>query len=409
MTNQLQQTKTKWLIFGAFLTLTAFAVSANVVPPLITTIADEMAVDYTSFGYIVMFQFLSFFIAGIFGGWICEHRNVNSQVLILTGLLIIAATLLVGSMITSLRWFIIWAIPLGIGGGLVEIFGSTLVADYEKPHSSKLLNLSQVFFCLGAIFAPQIVAVLLYTKVQWEYIFILFGLLVLFIALFFFLLTRKVSNVVVHHPRPMSSVSAPLLTDPLFLLLGATLLVYVTFESLIACWVSVYFEKRLLCPVHFSALRLSIYWAGIVSGRLAVTIIPRRFTLWPVMFVGIGIMCATAFLASFVLTPSLATFLVFLTGFGAGPIWPATVAVCRTARNRPRFTSSVIAVGAIGVMLGSGLGALIFKFFDFSIFFPFVVSGCIMLLVLSFFSYRKYYHENKKLKGTSKTDLHPKN
>ena len=102
MTNLLQQTKTKRLLFGAFVTMTAFAVSSNIVPPLITTIADEMAVDYTSVGYIVMFQFLSFFVAGIFGGWICEHYNLNGQTFILTGLLIVAATLLIGSMLTSL-------------------------------------------------------------------------------------------------------------------------------------------------------------------------------------------------------------------------------------------------------------------------------------------------------------------
>jgi MFS transporter, FHS family, glucose/mannose:H+ symporter len=210
-------------------------------------------------------------------------------------------------------------------------------------------------------------------------------------------MTRKVTQVIIHPVRAANNFSTPLLKDSLFFLLAATLLVYVTFESVVACWVSVYFEKRFYCTVHSSALRLSIYWIGLIFGRLAVTVIPRRFTLWPAMFIGISIMCVSAFLVTFTFSPSLATVFVFLNGFGSGPLWPTTVAICHAARNRPRFTSSVIAIGAIGVVLGSGLGAVLFRYLDFSIFFLFVAFGCIMLLVLSFFSYRKYY-KNKALR-----------
>jgi fucose permease len=203
-------------------------------------------------------------------------------------------------------------------------------------------------------------------------------------------MTRKVTQVI-QPVRAVNNISTPLLKDSLFFLLAATLLVYVTFESIVACWVSVYFEKRFSCPVHSSALRLSTYWIGLVFGRLAITVIPMCFTLWPAMFIGISIMCASAFLATFTNSPSLATFFVFLNGFGAGPLWPTTVAICHAARNRPRFTSSVIAIGALGVAIGSGLGVVIFRYLDYSVFFLFVAFGCIILLVLSFFSYRRFH------------------
>src|SRR3990167_2451279 len=173
MINRLQYSKSIFPVFGIFLTLTAFAVSAGVIPPLITTISDKMAVNYASFGSIIMFQFFSFFLAGIIGGWISERYSVNSRSFVLIGLLIVGLTLLAGSTLTTLRWFIIWAIPLGFGGGLIETFGSIAVSEHEKPNSSKLLNMSQVFFCIGAISAPQIVAFMLYIRIAWQYIFIL--------------------------------------------------------------------------------------------------------------------------------------------------------------------------------------------------------------------------------------------
>ena len=68
MSDRLRYLKSIFPVFGIFLTLTAFAISGNVIPPLITTIANEIAANYTSFGYIIMLQFLSLFIAGIVVG-----------------------------------------------------------------------------------------------------------------------------------------------------------------------------------------------------------------------------------------------------------------------------------------------------------------------------------------------------
>ena len=107
------------------------------------------------------------------------------------------------------------------------------------------------------------------------------------------------------------------------------------------------------------------------------------------MFVGIVIMCIGAVLASLTLSPLWVTVFVFLSGLGSGPLWPTTVAICYSARQRPKFTSYVIAAGALGVVLGAGLGAIIFKYRP-SLFFPSVVLGSIVLLVLSFLSYRQY-------------------
>ncbi len=370
--------------------LIAFGISFSVIPPLITTIADEMGVSYTSFGSMVMFQAGSFILAAIIGGWICERHRINSRTLVMVGLLIVGLTLLMGSMLTRVTWFIIWLIPLGLGGGLIETFASILVSQKDKPHSSKLMNLGQVFFCIGAISSSPVVAAMLYLGISWQYIFILFGLFILFILCAFFFLTRKGSEDAVHSVQKLNNFSTPILKDSLFFLLAATLLIYVTFESVIACWVSVYFEKRLSVPVHSAALRLSIFWIGIAVGRLAIIFIPRRFTIWPAMFTGIVITCIGAVLASLTLSPLWATVFVFLSGIGAGPLWPTTVAICHSARQRPKFTSYVIAAGAFGVMLGFGLGSVIFRYLDSSLFFPSVVLGSIILLVLSLFSYRKY-------------------
>jgi len=45
-------------LIGVLLTLSAFALSANAIPPLITTIADALHARYQAFGYVISLQYL---------------------------------------------------------------------------------------------------------------------------------------------------------------------------------------------------------------------------------------------------------------------------------------------------------------------------------------------------------------
>ncbi|HBG78722.1 MAG TPA: hypothetical protein DDW84_07785 [Phycisphaerales bacterium] len=391
----------KFAILGTVLTLTAYALSYCIVPPLMTTIASEIGANYNNFGYIIMLQFLGFFVAGIVGGWLCEHLHFKARSLIAAGILMVSITLLASFLLKNLSSFIIWAVIMGLGGGLVETFGVVMISSYEKPHSSKLLNLSQVFFCIGAIAAPQIISMLLYLKVRWQIIFVIFGVLIFLIMFVFLLLTRNAKQASPAAMRPEHNSTTPLLKDKLFFLLAATLFTYVTVETLLACWIAVYFEKRLSCSVYTSALIISLFWFGLILGRLSIIVIPRRFTLWPVLLIGAIIICLASLLGSFTAWPVFVAVLVFLVGIGSGPFWPTTAAICHVARNRPQFTSSVIAISAIGVIAGSGFGALIFKYMDLKWFFPLIAFGAFILLAVSFVSHRQYSKDLKGMAGES--------
>ena len=124
-----------------------------------------------------------------------------------------------------------------------------------------------------------------------------------------------------------------------------------------------------------------------------ITILPGHYTLWPAMIIGGTIVCLCSLCASFIQNSFLVAVFVFCAGFGAGPLWPITVAVCHMARNRPQFTSSVIAVGAVGVVLGSALGALIFRYMGFVWFFPCIALGTFVFMMLSIFSYQQWQKE----------------
>jgi fucose permease len=388
-------------IFGILITLTAFAISSNAIPPLITTIAVELGINYDSFGPVIMLQFVCFAIAGTVGGWISKRHGVCSRTLVLTGLLLVAITLATGATLHTMWWFIIWAVPLGFGGGLIETFGSIMISNYEAPNSSKLLNLSQVFYCIGAISAPQFVSWILHLQMPWRGAFIVFGSTALIIAIIFMRLTYNTPKpqCIDDYPKEIEhSAGMPLLKDSLYFLLAATLFLYVTCESMIVCWVSAYFEKYLATPAHAAPMRLSIYWIGLILGRLTITVIPKSWTLWPAMILGISIMLIANILIGLTNSQLIATLLVFASGLGSGPIWPTTVAICHAARNNTQFTSTVIAIGALGVAAGAAVGSITIKYIGLPAFFL-AVSVVVVLLLITTCLARFSHSSNKKCRS----------
>ncbi|KKR04014.1 MAG: hypothetical protein UT30_C0014G0022, partial [Candidatus Uhrbacteria bacterium GW2011_GWF2_39_13] len=53
------------------------------------------------------------------------------------------------------------------------------------------------------------------------------------------------------------------------------------------------------------------------------------------------------------------------------------------------------------VIAGSGFGALIFKYMDLKWFFPLIAFGAVILLAVSFVSYRKYSKDLRSMAGES--------
>lgn len=363
----------------------------NAVPPLMTTISKSLSADFQNFGLVIIVQFFSFFTAAFFGGLLCEKIAIDSRKLTIAGLIIVSLTMFFGIYIKSFTGFIFWAIPLGVGGGLLETFASIMIAQYEKPKSSKLMNLSQIFFCVGAITAPQIVSLALYLGFLWKSIFILFSIIIALITVFFALFAKrnpdfvKSSSIIVH------SQNLSIFRDKLFYLLSLLMFVYVMLESSCFCWISVYFEKALVCPEHISPLSLSVFWFGLIIGRLTVVLLPEKFSFWYAIFGGVILMLISSLLLSFISSIFVVAILLFFIGLGAGPIWPTTVAICHYARNNTSFTSYIIAVGSLGVAFGAWLGMAVVRYLGFGWFFPVITIGCSMLLLAAVLTRAKYF------------------
>jgi fucose permease len=396
----------KLAMTASFLTLTAFALSVNCVPPLATTIAEDFEVNYSNFGFIFMAQFLFFTAASFIGGWTISRFSVKERTLVCIGIIFSAIALGLGAILQNLGGFIVWAIPVGFFGGLVETFCSIMLCKMSSGQSSKIMNLSQSFYSLGAIIVPFLIACLLFYNIHWRYAFLIIGLTILLIGILFIISTRqfKFETPITEEPNANASektnpqpVSIPPFKDPLLYFLCAGMFLYVAVEGSTICWMSAYFEKHLHLSAPNSASQLGLFWIGVIVGRLGILILPKKLTLWPALIVGAIGMLMTYLMISFTQTPYLASVGVVLCGIASGPLWPTIVSLSQSIRKNSTFTSLVIGAGSLGAAIGPFLSSKIITVFDMSKLFPALAIGSFLLLISIW-----------KAKSISQKDLSPK-
>ncbi len=376
---------------SVIMTLAAFAMSVNVIPPLVTTMVGDLGISLKSFGYLFSVQFFVFMISSFAGGALLERTGIKPGLLVAFGLVGLSASFFIMPVLSTFIELLAWIILLGFSGGLVETFASVLVSGYDSPGSGRLLNLSQVFYCIGAIAAPQIVALLMDNQIPWKTIFILFGFLELILTILFISFSfHDIRGRSVIESRDAGANTLrrekSLFTEPTFYLLGFSILFYVLSESFLVFWLPAYLEASYLFSPAQAARGVSLFWTGLIIGRLFAVIIPKRLSLWIILFISTIGMLGCAITLSFLWTPLVLKSLIVLIGLFSGPIWATIISVGKYAGGNSRFLAAVIGAGSLGASLGPLVSSSIIGYGGFRMFFPGLSAGITILLVLMFFS-----------------------
>ena len=366
------------------LALTAFAIGANATPPLVTTLGRAFGTPFERFGFAFFAQYLAFAIASTLiaiGGKGRFGVGLLAASLGATSLLFLTVPVL-----TDFRILLIWFIPVGLAGGFTETH-ATIVLGRADGDSSRLVSLSQAFFCGGAIIAPQIVSAMLSNGVAWQKSFFLFAGLIGFVAALLSIVAWWDKQVDPRVPRSATSETASgnavsndvdygdadsgnadserttahgpqkpgtrdALKMPVLIAFTFAMFFYVVGEGAIVAWIATFFEVRFSLQPEMAAQTLSAFWFGVFLGRLIVTFVPKRFGLWPALL--LSTLAGTTALIVTVAAGSLEAKLasVVVAGILLGPVWPVLVSTGRILLRSERAVAIIVTGGAIGVAVG---------------------------------------------------------
>jgi fucose permease len=330
-----------------YLALTAFAVSANAVPPLLSTIARDLALPPWALGAAITLQFSAFAAVSFLGERIRRRFGLSLKAMIAIGLALVSlallsAPLVLGSMAAILPWMLV----LGSAGGLVETSSSVLLAGPPGDESSKPLCLSQAFYAIGAFGAPLAAKACMEGSGGWKAAFA-------FIVAALYLLSYR--GIAADPEELGSEARATRGGARAALLFGALILTYVVAESLSGSWMPFMLEELRGMDAPRAAFLSSLFWLGMILGRLATAALPRRWGMIPALAAG----SAAAALCALLLGAGGRGAALAAFGFCMGPIWPVTVKVASVALGSASRAGAVIATGGLGAAIGPLVGSLL--------------------------------------------------
>ena len=367
-----------------YVTLAAFAVSANAVPPLLSTLAAKLSLPAWTLGVGMTLQYVFFFAISWLGGLFTARRGIRHHVIILTGLCVLSLALaLAPVLLSSLPAILLWMCVLGLAGGSVETFASiSLTADAHSA-SSKPLCISQAFYSIGAFVAPQAASLFLGRPGGWKPACLVLAALALSMTLFFTVFGREPARATVavkSANKTGARDDAATARGNSVLSFRALLFAYVMVEALCASWLPYMLENRRGFGAGEAASTASFYWLGMIAGRMAVTLLPDRLTLRPALIVSSLLAVMAAF--TVFMFPGSSLIPLAVLGFAMGPIWPITVRMAAATLRSDSLTASVIAVGGLGAAAGPLFGSLLLAWGLAHLYFPALALFCLAVAAM---------------------------
>jgi fucose permease len=342
------------LIFDAILAFFIYGMIAAMLGTILPDLSDRFHLSPSQNGTIAFAQALGLIIASLGVGPLLD--NEGKKVGLILGLAFISLALYALPRSPGFRTIVLLLFLLGVGGGTVVTAANALASDVSETHRAAALNMTNLFFGLGALATPFISANLF--KRNWVRLCYTIASLTI---------VTLVIDAVTRMPAPTGAGrfiladAAPVLGRPLLFLIGLFLFLYITCEVGIWNWLPRHLIAQGI-PESRALNILSLGFAlGMLIGRAAVLPVLVHVPAITVTMAGSVAMAVTTFLMLRTNRPAFAAALVFLTGLSMAPVFPTTLAIVGDAF--PRMTGTaigfVITCGWTGLAVSSRIIGLI--------------------------------------------------
>lgn len=330
---------------------TLFGVALTLLGATIPKIIETFSWSYTATGFVLAAGSIGYFVSTFLCGFLVQR--VGSKRVLVGGLCIQGLGLLLFARHPSPYVNLLLNFTLGFGQGGSEVVTNYGVIRMEKPGESRLMSLMHGMFCVGAILGPVVLGSLLRIDVGWRVLYRVIAVGCVAMAAVFASMPFQAIDPL---ERQRNTKSRRILREPMLILSALIILLYVGGELGVSNWIAEYYVTELGASASNAAYMVSVLWAGLLCGRLALTGAlgnqrPEKLLVW------MGILCTVFLFAALAFhSPGIVAVLIFLTGLGYSGIYPIVMALVG------HYFSENQGVASGFVSTGGGIGALLFPF-----------------------------------------------
>ncbi len=307
-----------------------------------------------------------------------KYLLVISSLAVMIGMFGIAAA--PGLLFLQISFFLI-----GFGGGVINGGTNALVADISQDRAqagSANLSLLGVFFGVGALTVPSVMAILSKT---WGYVQILnwIGILML-IPIAYFLIIK--------YPLPKQSQSISfkksltLFKNRSLLILAFVLFFQSAFEGIFNNWTTTFLQRVRLFSESDALTTLSIYVIGLTVTRILLAGLLRVVKEKLILYLSIFSLVAGVLIIMFFNTPIPVYLGAVFLGIGTAAVFPVILGFVSEMYQEMRGTafSVVIFIAVFGNILMNFMMGILSEKYGISLY-PWVLCFCVVMILLIYF------------------------
>ncbi len=262
--------------FPNYLSMFIFPLYFLTLSPILLDISKSTGIETGDLNLIFTF----FTIGSVIGQLtsVLYNKKFKSLTIIITGFIILIPITIILSLTEELYAFYLLYFTSGYILGVIWLQANQNIIRSRIKNKDRLITIGLSFYPIGALLSPYISYSLVARGIDWRFIYYLLVLLILVILSLYISITRKIEYLVLKTEKKISlkEIFSQKSKNVLFVLTAIMLTFYTMSETVIATWAPTFFRSERLFNVGEAAFLISLFWAGILAGRVITGILAGR-------------------------------------------------------------------------------------------------------------------------------------
>jgi MFS transporter, FHS family, glucose/mannose:H+ symporter len=392
-----------------FFSMTAFAIAYTVASPMLIEISQRLRVGIGEMGYSFSSYFVGFIAGSLISSFFVRKSNRRFYLIFFNSLISVSVFFL--TFMFNFYLTLVLFLFIGISGGFIESQVSFLMIELNRKSEGLFMNLSQVFFGIGAFAGPFLFILTLKAGIDWKYAFAISAGICLINLLYLLFIDITAIERDAHNKsqaeikKTAGKVNLRLTEDTssgkvIFLLSMLVIFFYVSAESGISIWVPAFLRINKSFSEILSGEILSFFWLATVIGRVLIGFLSKKISILNILiFEGLASILFVI-LGIYLKNKGIVILSFVLSGLFLSGIWPliVTYSGLKHPRSENFTVSFIVLAGGVGglaspFLLGRIIGrANIFLAMNFVYIFLFFV----FIFILAMFFIEKRNQRKEK-------------